>query len=94
MPARAGCRSLESDRTAPECSASTQRLPSEWAVDRLLEDELVHRDDRRVKTSLRLSGLPPGQTLGSFDFGFQPSVERSRIETLAPVSGFARRSHF
>jgi DNA replication protein DnaC len=36
-----------------------------------------------VRTSLRLSGLPTGQTLGNFDFGFQPSVERSRIETLA-----------
>jgi DNA replication protein DnaC len=48
-----------------------------------LEDDLRHRDDCRVKTSLRLSGLPPGQTLGSFDLGFQPSVERSRIETLA-----------
>lgn len=32
---------------------------------------------------MRLSGLPTGQTLGNFDFSFQPSVERSRIETLA-----------
>ena len=31
----------------------------------------------------RLSGLPTGQTLASFDFAFQPSVERSRIDTLA-----------
>jgi DNA replication protein DnaC len=45
--------------------------------------ELERREERRVKTSLRLSGLPPGKTLGNFDFSFQPSVERSRIETLA-----------
>ena len=52
-------------------------------LDTLLEAELAARDERRVRTSLRLSGLPTGQTLGSFDFAFQPSVERSRIETLA-----------
>ena len=39
--------------------------------------------ERRIKTSLKLSGLPPGQTLGNFDFSFQPGVERSKIETLA-----------
>jgi hypothetical protein len=36
-----------------------------------------------VRTCLHLSGLPSGQTLASFDFRFQPGVERSRIETLA-----------
>ncbi len=51
-------------------------------LDLLLEAELQHREERRMKTSLRLSGLPTGQTLGNFDFAFQPSVERSRIETL------------
>jgi DNA replication protein DnaC len=36
-----------------------------------------------VKTSLRLSNLPVGQTLENFDFAFQPAIERSRIDTLA-----------
>jgi DNA replication protein DnaC len=57
--------------------------PPHRILDRLLESELTVREERRLKTSLRLSGLPTGQTLGNFDFGFQPSVERSRIETLA-----------
>ena len=35
------------------------------------------------RRATRASGLPSGQTLSSFDFAFQPSVERSRIETLA-----------
>jgi DNA replication protein DnaC len=52
-------------------------------LDELLDAELAHREERRLRTSLRLSGLPTGQTLGNFDFAFQPSVERSRIETLA-----------
>lgn len=51
-------------------------------IDQLLDAELERREERRLQTSLRLSGLPTGQTIGNFDFSFQPSVERSRIETL------------
>jgi len=52
-------------------------------LDRLLEEELGQREERRIRTSLKLSALPTGQTLANFDFAFQPSVERGRIETLA-----------
>ena len=52
-------------------------------LDELLDAELGVREERRVRTALRLSGLPLGQTLSNFDFSFQPSVDRGRIETLA-----------
>jgi DNA replication protein DnaC len=52
-------------------------------LDRLLSREVDARDERRVRTSLKLSNLPPGMTLGNFDFAFQPSIERRQIETLA-----------
>jgi DNA replication protein DnaC len=52
-------------------------------LDKLLDEELTYREERRIRLSLRLSGIPTGQTLSNFDFGFQPSVERNRIETLA-----------
>jgi DNA replication protein DnaC len=52
-------------------------------LDRLLDEELAFREERRIRTSLKLSGLPTGQTLANFDFGFQPTIERSKIETLA-----------
>lgn len=55
----------------------------------LLELELERRNSRRVKTSLRLSGLPVGSTLGNFDWSFQPSVNRQQVETLA-TCGFIR----
>ena len=63
--------------------ATQAELAPHGFLARLLEDELSAREERRVRTSLRLSALPTGQTLASFDFAFQPSVERSRIETLA-----------
>jgi DNA replication protein DnaC len=52
-------------------------------LDRLLEEEQRFREERRIRTSLLLSNLPTGQTMANFDFSFQPSIERSRIETLA-----------
>lgn len=52
-------------------------------LDQLLETELASREERRIRTTLKLSNLPTGQTLENFDFAFQPAIERSRIETLA-----------
>jgi DNA replication protein DnaC len=52
-------------------------------LDELLRTEIHHREERRVKTSLRLSALPPGQTLADFDWSFQPDIDRKRVETLA-----------
>jgi len=58
-------------------------LPAHRFLDRLLAAEQTRREERRIKTSLRLSGLPTGQTLGNFDWSFQPSIDRKRVETLA-----------
>nr|XP_061810413.1 insertion sequence IS21 putative ATP-binding protein-like [Nerophis lumbriciformis] len=63
--------------------AAKQQLSAHGFLDRILAAELSEREERRIKTSLRLSGLPTGHTLGNFDYGFQPSMEKSRIETLA-----------
>lgn len=60
-------------------------------LERLLSREVVARDERRVKTSLKLSNLPPGMTLGTFDFSFQPSLDKRQIETLATCA-FIRES--
>lgn len=63
--------------------AVKENLPAHRFLDKLLSTEVTQREERRIKTSLRLSGLPPGQTLGNFDWNFQVGIERSRIETLA-----------
>ncbi len=58
-------------------------LPAHAFLDKLLHVEQERREERRIRTSLRLSNLPTGQTLENFDFAFQPAIERSRIDTLA-----------
>jgi DNA replication protein DnaC len=52
-------------------------------LDLLLTGQLERKDERRITTMLKLSGLPPGKTLEDFDWGFQPKADRRQIETLA-----------
>lgn len=63
--------------------AAKEKLPPHALLSRALRLELDNREERRVRTSLKMSGLPPGKTLTGFDFSFQPSIEKARIETLA-----------
>jgi DNA replication protein DnaC len=63
--------------------AVKEEMAPQRFLDKLLALEVSRREERRIKTSLRLSTLPTGQTLANFDFGFQRGVERSRIATLA-----------
>ena len=63
--------------------AVKENMPAHRFLDKLLTTELTQREERRIKTSLKLTGLPTGQTLGNFDWSFQVGIERSRIETLA-----------
>lgn len=63
--------------------AVKRNAPAHRFLDQLLAAELRRREERRIKTSLKLSGLPMGQTLGNFDWSFQPSLERNKVETLA-----------
>ncbi len=71
--------------------AAKEDLPAHKFLHRLLEVESTQREERRVKTCLRLSGLPTGQSLATFDWAFQPDVKRSEIETLATCEWI--RSH-
>ena len=55
-------------------------MPAHVFLERLVEAERSGREERRVKTMLKTSKLPTGQTLENFDFAFQPAIERSRGE--------------
>ncbi|MHC4934155.1 MAG: IS21-like element helper ATPase IstB [Planctomycetota bacterium] len=71
--------------------AAKDNLPAHGFLDRLLEEEKSRREERRIRTSLRLSGLPTGQTLADFDWSFQPGIKKSQIETLATCEWIRER---
>ena len=52
-------------------------------LDALVRYELERQEERRIAQALKISHLPTGQTVSNFDFAFQPSVSRSKIETLS-----------
>ncbi|MFQ6052205.1 MAG: ATP-binding protein, partial [Candidatus Hydrothermarchaeota archaeon] len=58
--------------------------------ERVLTLEVEAREESRIATSLKVSGLPKGMHLANFDFLFQPSVEKAKIEHLATCE-FIRR---
>jgi DNA replication protein DnaC len=55
------------------------------AIDTLLAEELTLRESRRIKTALVMARLTAVKTLAGFNFSFQPSLDRSRILTLAQL---------
>lgn len=63
--------------------ASQEELSPIHFLDRVLDQELERKNERRVATSLKLSGLPTGKTLEGFDWTFQPRADRGKLDTLA-----------
>ncbi len=55
------------------------------ALDELLNEEFTSREGRRVSMALMTARLAPIKTLESFDFTFQPSLDRNRIMALAEL---------
>ena len=51
------------------------------------------REERRIKTSLKLSGLPIGKTLDSYDFTFQRGLDRGKIDLLSTCEFIRRREN-
>ena len=61
------------------------------AIDALLSEEFTNRETRRVTVALMTAKLLPVKTIESFDFSFQPSLDKSRIMALAQLD-FVRRA--
>ena len=53
------------------------------AIDALFTQELSFRETRRLKVALGTSRLSLPKTLETFDFEFQPSLDRERFHALA-----------
>ncbi|MEN8145024.1 MAG: ATP-binding protein [Gemmatimonadota bacterium] len=92
----ARCEALKLNHTSqclPELveEASRDDLSPLRFLDRVLTTEIERKDERRVATSLKLSGLPTGKTLEDFDWTFQPRVDRTKLDALATCS-FVRQS--
>ena len=51
-------------------------------LDDLLEEEVASKEQRRVDTALKISGLPFIKSIDEFDFTFQPKLDRQKVMSL------------
>jgi len=51
-------------------------------LDALLADEVETRRVRAVETRMRTAGFPVAKTLDTYDFTFQPAIDRKAVEDL------------
>lgn len=51
--------------------------------ERVLGMEVEAREESRIAASLKVSGFPKGMHLDNFDFLFQPSVDKVRVDNLS-----------
>ena len=51
-------------------------------LDELLEEEVAHKEQRRIETALKISGLPFIKGIDEFDFTFQPKLDRQKVMSL------------
>lgn len=61
------------------------------ALEQILDQEQGFRETRRVRTQLRTSRLLQHKTLDTFDFSFQPTLDKQRVMTLSQL-GFIERN--
>lgn len=74
-------QSLDEALAAP--SSSETRLQWFW---RILEPQLTQRVEHRIERRIRESRLPERKTLESFDFAFQPTLDRNLVLELATLA--------
>lgn len=64
-----------------------QAVDAQWSygdfLERLLEDEVERRQQKQLASRLRRADLPSDQTLETFDFTFNPNVNRPQVFDLA-----------
>ena len=74
-------------------TAQEQSLSYLQMLDTLLEEEVASKEQRRLDTAFKLSGLPFLKTLDDFDFTFQPGLDRQQIASLFDLTFLARHDN-
>lgn len=63
------------------------------AIDNLLAAQVALRQERRLISAMRSSRLPGIKRLDTFDFAFQPSIDRNQIMNLHELAFMGRKEN-
>jgi len=73
-----------------------QAIEGQWSyiefLDRLLEDEVARREQKQLALRLRRASVNTVKTLETFDFNFNPSLNRQQVLQIASCD-FIRQHH-
>jgi len=73
--------------------ASRENCNSLEFFEKVVSMEVEAREESRIAASMKISGLPRGMHLDNFDFLFQPSVDKGRIQDLATCEFIRQREN-
>lgn len=78
----------------PEMLTTAQEQSKSYLsfLDELFEEEVSQKEQRRIESLLRSSGLPFTKTIDEFDFSFQPKLDRKQVMGLFDLD-FVRTNH-
>ncbi|MBI5778630.1 MAG: ATP-binding protein [Planctomycetes bacterium] len=62
-------------------------------LDYMLNEEVASKEDRRVKTTLRIAGLPFEKTIDGYDFTFNPEVDKRTVMSLFDLDFISRHEN-
>jgi len=62
--------------------AQTENRTYLEVLDQLLSEEIAVKEDRQLKTTLLLAGLPFEKTIEEYDFSFHPDLDRRSVMSL------------
>lgn len=79
----------------PEAIARAEREGASYLhlLDALFEEEVADKEQRRIDTALRASGLPYLKTLDEFDFTAQPQLDRRAVQNLFDLTFLTRHEN-
>ena len=62
-------------------------------LDRLFEEEVAAKEQRRIDMGLRMAGLPSGKTIEEYDFTFHPQLEKKTVMELFDLTFLAKHEN-
>jgi len=62
-------------------------------LDRLLQEEVTAKEERRVRTSLKIAGLPFEKTIEEYDFGFHGALDKRMVMNLFDLEFLIRHEN-
>ncbi len=62
-------------------------------LNKVLDEEVSYKEQRRIETNLRLAGLPFIKSIDEFDFSFQPKLDQKQVLSLFDLSFLQKKEN-